>query len=68
MAWVEIYEPNAPCKKPSYLLCRYDPERGLLEFVKRRVPMYVDLRAYRSSEEPDQALNEAEAVGQAVSE
>ena len=40
--WLEIREPGS-----GKLLCKYDPHRELLEFVRRRVRTIVDLKQYQ---------------------
>jgi len=40
--WLEIREPGS-----GKLLCKYDPERELLEIVRRRVRTIIDLKQYR---------------------
>lgn len=41
MAWIDIHEEGT-----GKLLCRYDPQRQLLEHVRRRVKTLTDLTQY----------------------
>ena len=44
MSWIEIRQPGT-----NRLLCRYDPERQLVEIQVRRVQTVVDLTQYQTA-------------------
>ena len=46
--WVEVRDPYT-----RKLICRFDPERLLLEYKQRKQKTIVDLRQYGKDEEDD---------------
>ena len=49
MAWVVIKEPRT-----NWILARYDPQRGLLEFQRRGVKTLVDLNEVETDTQENQ--------------
>lgn len=41
MPWIDVPDPTAQVKRRK--LCRYDPQRRLLEFLVKGTPVVIDL-------------------------
>lgn len=59
--WIGVYEPGKE-KINRHLLFRIDPERKLIEVVRRRQKTVIDLRDYFDALWPKQGLGDGEST------